>query len=406
MITTALGNRLARIIALGCVLALVVAFGMWWGLHGPQAKRITAYFGSAVGVYEGSDVRTLGVKVGEIVSVEPEGRQVRVGLTIDRDVKVPADAQAVVVAPSVVSDRYVQLAPVYRDGPELGDDAVIPRERTATPVELDEVYASLDQLATALGPNGANRDGAFSELLRAGAANLDGNGQAMHDTIRQLGQASRTLSGNRDDLFATVDQLQKFTTMLAGNDGQVRSFNTQLAEVNRFLATERDDLGTALRELATALERVRSFVRDNRDVLKSNVDKLADITQVLVDQRAALAESLDVAPLALGNLQNAYNAASGTLDTRADLNELTDPPLVLICKTIRQTSPSKIPPALAEICQKLRPVVDGVAKLPSPAQALEALHEGHLPQLPLPLVQTLNAGAAPGTPTTPSKGGR
>ena len=116
--------------------------------------------------------------------------------------------------------------------------------------------------------------------------------------------------------------------MLAANDSQVRDFNKQLADVSKMLADERGDLGAALNELATALGQVQGFIKDNREVLKSNVDKLASITQVLVNQRAALAETLDVAPLALGNLQNSYNAASGTLDTRANINELNQPPIV------------------------------------------------------------------------------
>ncbi|MCP2169309.1 MlaD family protein, partial [Goodfellowiella coeruleoviolacea] len=172
--------RLTRYLAVACVLVLVVAGALWWVFRGANSRRITAYFSSAVGVYVGSDVRVLGVRVGSVDEVVPEGERVRVGLSVDRAVAVPEQARAVVVAPSVVSDRYVQLAPVYVGGPRLGDNAVIPRERTATPVELDQLYASLDGLATALGPGGANADGALSELLRTGAANLGGNGQALH----------------------------------------------------------------------------------------------------------------------------------------------------------------------------------------------------------------------------------
>ena len=75
--------------------------------------------------------------------------------------------------PSVVSDRYIQLAPVYTGGPAMSDNATIPRDRTATPVELDQLYTSLNKLATSLGPNGANSKGALSNLLNTAAANLE-----------------------------------------------------------------------------------------------------------------------------------------------------------------------------------------------------------------------------------------
>lgn len=377
-------SKVGRFIAIACVLALVVTAALWWVFAGMNGRRVTAHFAAAVGVYPGGDVRVLGVKVGTIDEVTPEGRTVKVVFTLDRDVRVPENAQAVVVSPSVVSDRYVQLAPAYTGGPTLADNAVIPRERTATPVELDELYSSLDKLTTALGPNGANADGALADLLNSAARNLEGNGQALNDTLKNLGQATRTLSGSKEDLFATVDNLQKFTAMLAANDSQVRDFNSQLADVSKMLADERGDLGAALSELATALGQVQGFIKDNREVLKSNVDKLASITQVLVNQRAALAETLDVAPLALGNLQNSYNAASGTLDTRANINELNQPPIVLVCKLVQQATPNNVPPILADTCRQLEPLLTGALPLKTPAEVLGDLNAGRLP-LPLPL---------------------
>ncbi|KOV85703.1 MCE family protein [Nocardia sp. NRRL S-836] len=382
--TTVVNSKAGRFIAIACVLALVLTAALWWVFNGMNGRKVTAHFAAVVGVYPGGDVRVLGVKVGTIDEVTPEGKTVKVVFTVDRDVRVPANAQAVVVSPSVVSDRYVQLSPAYTGGPALADDAVIPRERTATPVELDELYSSLDKLTTALGPNGANADGALADLLNAAAKNLEGNGQALNDTLKNLGQATRTLSGSKEDLFATVDNLQKFTAMLAANDSQVRDFNRQLADVSKLLADERGDLGAALSELATALQQVQGFIKDNRAGLKSNVDKLASITQVLVNQRAALAETLDVAPLALGNLQNSYNAASGTLDTRANINELNQPPIVLICKLVQQATPNNVPPVLANTCKQLEPLLSGAIPLKSPAEVLGDLNSGKLP-LPLPL---------------------
>ncbi|MGO1053533.1 MCE family protein [Crossiella sp. CA198] len=304
------------------VLALVAgAAGLWWRA-GADKVRATAWFAAAVGVYAGSDVRMLGVRVGTIDVVEPQGQRVKVEFTLDSGVKAPAQAKLVSVAPSLVSDRYLQLAPTYNGGPQLADGAVIPVERTASPVELDQLYESMEKLATALGPNGANKNGALSGLLDTGAANLAGNGAALNKLFNDLGQAAKTLDGSQVDLFGTVDNLAKFTGMLARNDNQVVAAEQQLAEVTRFLAADRDALRAALAELPAALGQVGDFVRDNRGRIKSTVDKLTGITKVLADQRAALAEAVDVAPLAITNLLNAYNPATRTIDGRVNLNEL------------------------------------------------------------------------------------
>jgi virulence factor Mce-like protein len=326
-----------RIGALVAVLAVVTAAGLWWIFSGDGDRRVTAYFARAVGVYAGSDVQVLGVRVGSVDSVTPRGDRVEVAFTVDRDVRVAADTAAVVVAPSVVSDRFVQLTGLSRSAPQLADGAVIPESRTATPVELDELYASLDTLVTALGPDGANKQGALSELLDTGAANLRGNGKAFNDTVRNFAKAARTLSGSAGDLFATVDQLQSFTTMLAGNDKQVLSVNNELDQVWRTLAADRDELSDALRTLAGALGGIQGFIRDNRAAIKSNVDKLARTTQLLVDNRASLAEALDVAPLAATNVFNAFDPASQTLQGRAILLEYlkTAPPLPVPLSNLR-----------------------------------------------------------------------
>ncbi|WP_216215347.1 MCE family protein [Amycolatopsis aidingensis] len=306
--------------ALG-VIAAMLAAAVWFIVDPGGDRRITAYFSAAVGIYPDSDVRVVGVPIGSVDSVEPQGEKVRVELTIDGDVDLPADAKALVVTPSLVADRYVQLSPVYQGGPRLADGAEIPIERTVTPVEIDELFASLNDLTVALGPEGANSDGAVSDVLEQGAKTLDGNGKAWGESIRQLGEFARTLNGSKEEMFQTVDQLSKFTRMLATNDKQINEATEQLSEITKVLAEDRGDLAAALSELGGALDTVQGFIRDNRGLVQSNVDKLAGVAQMLGRQKDSLAEALDTAPNALTNLLETYNPATRTIDGRANLLE-------------------------------------------------------------------------------------
>ncbi|WP_336321920.1 MCE family protein [Streptomyces lavendofoliae] len=317
--------NLRRALGITTGLALVAVAGASgvMALDESRATRVIARFDRATGVYEGSDLRVLGVRVGTVGSIRPRGREVEVTLLIDEGVRVPAGAHAVIVAPSVVADRYVQLAPAYTGGPEIREGAVLPAARNATPLEVDQLYASITELSEALGPKGANADGALAGLLDTGAANLRGNGKAIGDSIEQFGKAARTLDRSSGDLFATLTHLQAFTTMLKNNDGDVRTAEQRLATVTGFLAEDKENLGAALKELGTALARVKTFIEDNRGSLKKNVDLLAPLTRTLVDQRASLAEALDTAPLAAGNALKAYDPVHRTLNGRANINELS-----------------------------------------------------------------------------------
>jgi virulence factor Mce-like protein len=298
-------------------------------------RTVTAFFDRTVGLYEASDVRVLGVRIGEVTAIVPEGDKVRVEMRYDDKYEIPSDAQAVIVAPSIVSDRYVQLTPVYQGGPTLDDGAVLENDRTAVPVELDQIYASLDKLNVALGPNGANQDGALSDLLKVGAQNLEGNGELINRTLKDFSTLVSTVSEQREDLFGTVANLQDFTTTIADSDGTVRAFNRDLAQVATQLEGEREDLARAVKELSVALGEVATFVRANKDDLTANISNLQEVTAVLVRQRTSLEEFLDVSPTALSNLQLAYNPETGTLDTRDNgENELENNPLAPLCNLL------------------------------------------------------------------------
>lgn len=336
-------NVLKRAIAPLVIAALVVAAALTM-FGGDDKSTVTAQFSRAIAIYEGSDVRVLGVPVGTVVKVTPTGTNVTVEMEYDAKIKIPTDAEAVVVAPSIVGDRYVQLTPVYEDGDVLAEGAVLDESQTAVPLELDQVYGSIDTLTVALGPTGANKNGAFTDLLETTAANFGGQGAAFNQTIKDFSKLSETFDSNKDELFGSAAELEGFIGTLAKNDKTVRQFNQSLASVSTVLSGERSELSASLKNLAEALGQVGTFVRDNREILGSNINRLNRFAKVLVKQRAALDETLAVAPLALNNLALTYNPQSGTLDTNANTGELfqqiESDPATLLCGFVLQADPT------------------------------------------------------------------
>lgn len=366
-----MGTVSKRVVAItaAVVVAAVLASAAYYVLYHKSVKKLTAQFSAAVGVYKGSDVRVLGVKIGKIDKVTPEGTSVRVDMEYDSGYKLPADAVAVIIPPSIVSDRYVQLAPVYKGGPVLPDHADIPISRTAVPAELDDIYKALNSLSTALGPSGANKNGALSDLVNVLAENLRGTGTRLGQTLGDLSQATRTLANSREDLFGTVKNLQAFSDALAKSDAQVRQFNDQLAQVAHDLAAERTDLGAALHNLSVALTDVAGFIKTNQGSFHADVQGLKVVTNALVKQKGALNEILAVAPTALANLVYTYNPSSGTLDNRSNVDSLTDP--AVICGTLQLLGqlPQSVSDPTTKVCTQvagvLKTTVDGLAKVVS-----------------------------------------
>lgn len=344
-------SALRRVLPMLVIVALVAAAALT--VTGGDGRRtVTAHFPRAISVYEGSDVRVLGVAVGEVTEVTPSGTDVVVTMSYDADVKVPADASAVIIAPSIVGDRYIQLTPAYDGGDVLADDAVLEADSTAVPLELDEIYEGIDELTVAVGPRGANAEGALNDLLETTAANFAGEGEQFHQTIKDFGALSATFSNNKEELFGSLGELEAFVSTLADNDRTVRQFNQSLADVSTLLAGEREELTGSLRHLSVALGEVGRFVRENRDLLGSNITRLMRVARVLVKQRAALEETLKTAPVALSNLYLTYNPQSGTLDTNANLGELehqiASDPDTLLCGFVSQLDNS------GELCAQIQ----------------------------------------------------
>jgi phospholipid/cholesterol/gamma-HCH transport system substrate-binding protein len=343
-----LPGNVTRVIGAVVVLAVVAGAGWFFFLAGSSSKKVSANFSSGVGVYPGTPVKILGIEVGAVTKVTPSGNSVKIDMKYDSKYKVPADAISVVVANSLVSDRYIQLAPAYPGkGPTLKDGANIPLARTASPAELDDIYGALNELSVALGPNGANKNGSLSTLVKVAAANLKGNGAAFGNSITQLSKAAATLSNGREDLFGTVRNLEVFTRALSASDVQVRHFEEQLAQVAGDLADERADLGAALHNLTGALHDVAIFVKTNAGKVHTDIVGLKDITGILVKQQAALNETLTVGPVALANIVHAYQETQGTLGTRSNLSNLLDP--ASLCEALNSVALQTLPGGLGDL---------------------------------------------------------
>ena len=364
-----------RIVALSLAGLLVIAAAVVFLRPGSDDARLTATFPRTVSIYEGSDVRVLGVKIGEVKTVEPAGTTVDVTMTYDPNVKVPADAKAVIVAPSVVGDRYVQLTPVYKSGPELQDGARLDEDRTAVPLELDQIYQDIDQITVALGPKGANKSGALSRLLTSTARNFGGQGQQFNTTLHNLSRFTSTLDDNKEALFGASQEIERFVSALSDNDQTVRNFNDSLSSASQVLADERADLAAALHNLGIAMRDVSGFVKENKDALSRNITGLVKLTDVLVKQRAALDETLRDAPVALANLYHTYNPRSGTLDTRSNLGEnlnfLKADPIETLCELTVTIDPK------GEICKQLKAGAGGGLGRTAPGGPLPSAGHGH-----------------------------
>ena len=312
--------------------------------------KITAYFPSATGIYSGDEVRVSGVKVGKITGIEPEGTQAKITMSVDRGVPVPADAKAVIVAQNLIAARYVQLTPAYRNnsGPKMASGGVIPLDRTAVPVEWDEVKDQLMRLATDLGPNSKVSTTSVGRFIDSAATALDGNGDKLRQTIAQLSGVSRVLAEGSGNIVDVIKNLQTVVTTLRDSNTQIVQFQNRLATLTSVLDDSSSDLDGAVKNLSVAIGEVKGFIAETRDPTSEQIQRLANVTQILVDNKTAFENVLHVAPNAFANGYNIYNPVTGDYGGAFTLPNLANP-VHFVCGAIGAVE-NVTAPETAKLC--------------------------------------------------------
>ncbi|WP_373140747.1 MCE family protein [Mycobacterium marinum] len=299
--------------------------------------NVVAYFENSNGVFTGDEVRILGVPVGKITSIEPQPESVKVSFWYDSKYKVPADAKAAILSPTLVTSRAIQLTPAYTGGPAMSDNAVIPRQRTAVPVEWDDVRAQLAKLTKELQPTEPGGVSPLGSVINTAADNLRGEGANIRDTVIKLSQAFSALGDHSTDIFSTVKNLAILVSALQDSTNLMRQLNQNLATVTGLLANDPNEVANAVRNLGDTVGEVQRFVADNREALGTTSDKLAGVSQALNDSLDDVKQFLHVAPNTLQNYVNIWQPAQGAVSAVPMLNNFANP-IFFLCGAIQAAS--------------------------------------------------------------------
>jgi len=341
------------------LLAVVLIAGAVQVIRIPaQLNRITvvAYFANTNGVFAGDDVRILGVRVGKIEKIEPEPLRAKVTFSYDGSYKVPANANAVILSPSLVTARAIQLTPAYTGGPVLQNRAVIPQDRTAVPVEWDDFRAQLERLTQTLQPTEPGGVAPLGALINRAADNLRGEGASIRDTVIKLSQAISALSDHSHDIFSTVRNLSILVSALQGSSDLMRGLNEKLASVTALVANDPNEVGNAIHDLNTAVDDVGSFVKDNRETLGVTADKATSVAKAITASLDDIKQTLHTGPNVLANFVSTWQPAQGALTGALELPNFNNP-INFLCGAIQAASRLNAEQSAKLCVQYLAPII-------------------------------------------------
>ena len=350
-------SRKART-ALAALLAVALIGGIVAVMRaatGAGRTHVTAYFENSNGIYQGDNVVVLGVQVGKIEKIEPEPDRVKISFWYENKYQVPGDAKAVILSPNLVTVRAIQLTPAYSGGPAMKDHAVIPRERTAVPVEWDDFRQQLEKLTQTLQPTQPGGVSTLGALVNTAADNLRGQGPDIRNTIIKLSQAISALGDHSGDLFKTFKNLSVLVSALHDSSDLLQHLNQNLATVTSLLADDPNAVANAVRDLNDVAGDVTNFVAENREEVGTTSDKLASISNAVVESLDDIKQTLHVGTPAFQNFANIYNPANVALTGSIAVTNFANP-IQFLCSAVQAASRLRAEQSAKLCVQYLAPI--------------------------------------------------
>lgn len=350
--------RAPRVLLAAALAVILVAGFLTAARLGGAASRITVvgYFDNSTGLYVGDDVRIRGVSVGKITKIQPEPLRTRITFWFDRRHKVPAEANAVILSPQLVTGRAIQLTPPYRGGETMSNGTVIPQDRTAVPVEWDDVRTQLERLTEMLQPATPGGVSTLGALINSAAGNLSGQGTAIRDTIVKLSQTISVLNEHSTDVFGTIKNLSTLVSGLRDSSDLLAQLNINLAGVSALLADDPNKVARAVGDLNDVIGDVRGFVAETREPIGVASDTLRSVSDAVIGSLDDLEQTLHIAPNVAANFNNIYEPANGSLTGALQINNFANP-ISFLCGAIQAASRLGAEQASKLCVQYLAPIV-------------------------------------------------
>ncbi|NKY18388.1 MlaD family protein [Tsukamurella spumae] len=150
--------RPARISLIAAAAALVAAtVPTAIGTAAAASTTQCAYLADGIGLSPNNDVTQMGVKIGSVRKVEPNGDGVKVTFDVSGRT-LPATVKAVTRSISILADRSLELVGNYSSGATLSPGTCIARDRTATPKSISETTSAATRLVDSVTEGGASAD--------------------------------------------------------------------------------------------------------------------------------------------------------------------------------------------------------------------------------------------------------
>jgi phospholipid/cholesterol/gamma-HCH transport system substrate-binding protein len=262
---------------------------------GDHPYHVSVQFADVLDLVPQAAVKVDDVAVGRVERIHlggADGWTAVVDLVINGDIHLPANATANLRQSSLLGEKFVELEapPSGADSRQLGEGATIPVTRTNRHTEVEEVFGALSLLL-----NGGGI-GQLQTIDRELSTVLTGNEQEIRSFLSGVDTLVSNLDAHRADVTTALDGLNKLSTTLSERNGQVKGALTDLTPGLQSLSDQRTALVTLLQSLDTLSGVAVDTINRSRDDLVADLKALAPTLHRLADAGQNLPQALEILP--------------------------------------------------------------------------------------------------------------
>ncbi|MBB1055031.1 MCE family protein [Dietzia sp. B44] len=281
-------SRNRRLLAAGALGGAVLLAGTgctWEGLNslplpgaqgnGEGAYEVTIEMPNVTTITRNSPVRVNDVDVGSITDMRVEDYTAIVTVSLNEDVRLPANAHAKIGQTSLLGSQHLEIFPPPDGEPEgsLSDGDVIPLARAGVYPTTEQTLSALSVVLT----NGGLAQ--FETISRELNTALDGRQFEAKEVISQLETTVSGLDQQRADIIAAMDGLDRLSRQINEQNDTLAKALGQMPEALSLVNAQKQELTTALVSLGDFGNKANQLIDAGGG--SNLVANLQDITPVL-----------------------------------------------------------------------------------------------------------------------------
>jgi len=291
---TRLGINLVAVVALGAIMVgWVVTSVIGPGVVG-KPFSVTADFAASGGLFEDQEVTYRGVLVGRVgdMSLNHDGVTIEMLIDPEWEDRIPSDVSAEIHSKSAVGEQYVNLVPDpdAADGQLLVEGDVISRENTQLPIEVQDLFESLEGVLGDVEPEEARR------LIQTLSGSIGGKESDIKVILESLATLSKTFADIAPEQQRLLDNAPVAATAFLESKEAFTEAITAADEVFDVIGEDPAEL-EALFAANDRLARNGSALLARRgDQLAGGIRSLADFVDLQLKEKATVIQALDYVP--------------------------------------------------------------------------------------------------------------